>query len=54
MRRLAQPVKKPFDRITCEENLENVSTLFGQEVKALSDGGGKVSNLPGAHAIDSK
>jgi len=54
MRRLAQPVKKPFDRIAREENLENISPLFGQKVKALADGCGKVSNLPGAHAIDSK
>ena len=54
MRRLAEPVQKSFDSITCEENFEVVSALFSQIEKVLSDGGGKVTNVPGAHAIDSR
>ena len=29
MRRLAEPVQKSFDSITCEENFEVVSALLG-------------------------
>ena len=54
MRRLAEPVQKSFDSVTCEENSEVVSALFSQIEKALSHGRGKVSNVPGAHAIDSR
>jgi hypothetical protein len=54
MRRLAEPVQKSFDSITCEENFEVVSALFSHIEKALSHGCGKVTNVPGAHAIDSR
>ena len=54
MRRPAEPVQKSFDSVTCKENLEVVSALFSQIEKALSDGCGKVSSVPGAHAIDSR
>ena len=54
MRRLAEPVQKSFDSITCEENFEVVSALFSHIEKALSHGCGKVTNVAGAHAIDSR
>jgi hypothetical protein len=47
-------VQKPFDRITGKENLEVVAALFSQLEKALPHGCGKVSNVPGAHTIDSR
>ena len=54
MRRLAEPVQKSFDSVTCKENSEVVSALSSEIEKALSHGCGKVTNVPGAHAIDSR
>ena len=54
MRRLAELVQKSFDSVTCKENSEVLSALFGEIEKALSHRCGKVSNVPGAHAIASR
>jgi hypothetical protein len=51
---VAASKQESFDSVTCKENSEVVSALFGEIEKALSHRCGKVSNVPGAHAIASR